>query len=113
MRLRSPQYRECSEKSSKSVEILVSVLLSSVMGVFPAAGPAHSAAQETANDVAYVEEVNGRVVASSQGEPTLLDPLDIVSDRTRLDLQANSELRICHYRTHQLITLKGPLRALV
>jgi hypothetical protein len=83
------------------------------MGVFPAAGPAHSAAQETAADVAYVEEVNGRVVASSQGKPTLLDALDIISDRMRLDLQANSELRICHYRTHRLLTLKGPLRASV
>jgi hypothetical protein len=27
-----------------------------------------------------------------------------------VDLQANSELRICHYPTHKLLTLKGPLR---
>jgi hypothetical protein len=31
----------------------------------------------------------------------------------RLDLQANSELRMCHYQTHQLFTLKGPLKAAI
>ena len=44
-------------------------------------------------------------------QAVLLDALDVVSDRTRLDLQANSELRICRYQTRQLLTLKGPLRA--
>jgi hypothetical protein len=73
--------------------------------------PASAAAEDAANDVAYVAEVSGRVVASSQGKPTLLDALDIISDRTRLDLQANSELRICHYRSQQLLSLKGPLKA--
>jgi hypothetical protein len=58
-----------------------------------------------------VEDVSGRVVAFSQGKPTLLDALDVISDRTRLDLQANSELRLCHYPTSKLVTLKGPLRA--
>ena len=72
-----------------------------------------ASAQTTATDVAYVEAVRGRVIASSQGKPTLLDVLDIVSERTQLDLQANSELRICHYPTHKLLTLRGPSRASV
>jgi hypothetical protein len=76
-------------------------------------GIASSAAQGTATEVAYVEAVNGRVVAAAQGKPTLVGVLDIISDRTQLDLQANSELRICHYLTHKLLTLRGPLRALV
>jgi hypothetical protein len=106
MRLQSPEY--CSEKSSK---FLMTALRLSVMGVFLTAG--RSAAQESAADVAYVMEVSGRAVASLQGRPSLLDTLDIIRDRTRLDLQANSELRLCHYQTHQLLTLKGPLRASV
>jgi hypothetical protein len=74
-------------------------------------GVASSAAQGTATEVAYVEAVNGRVVAAAQGNPTLVGVLDIISDRTRLDLLANSELQICHYLTHKLLTLRGPLRA--
>jgi hypothetical protein len=94
--------------SSKSSKInLACITLAAILALM--AGP--SAAQETAADVAYVAEVSGRVVAFAQGKPTLLDALDIISDRTRLDLQANSELRICHYQTHQLFTLMGPLRA--
>jgi hypothetical protein len=76
-------------------------------------GVASSAAQGTATEVAYVEAVNGRVVAAAQGKPTLIGVLDIISDRTQLDLQANSELRICHYPTRKLLTLHGPLRAVV
>jgi hypothetical protein len=67
-------------------------------------------AEQATTDVAYVEDVSGRVVAFTQGEPVLLDALDIIRDRTRLDLQANSELRICHYPTRQFLTLKGPLK---
>src|SRR6266852_6812980 len=110
MRPQSPEYRGCSEKASTPVEFMTAVLLLSAMGVGLGGGPAHSAAQEAATDVAYVEEVSGRVVASSQGKPALLDALDIISDRTRLDLQANSELRICHYRTQRLLAFKGPLK---
>jgi hypothetical protein len=113
MRRRSLEYAGRSENSSKPIEFLLALLLLSAVGVFPAAGPAHSADNETAADVAYVEDVSGRVVAFSQGKPALLDSLDIISDRMRLDLLANSELRICHYRTHQLLMLKGPLRASV
>ena len=93
---------------------LAVLLLLSAIGA--GAGPAYAAAQDNViqwnvADVAYVEDVSGRVVAFSAGKPTLLDALDVVSDRTRLDLQANSELRICHYQTRQFLTLKGPLRA--
>jgi hypothetical protein len=42
-----------------------------------------------------------------------LEALDTVSERTRLDLQINSEVRICHLRTHRLLTLRGPARALI
>jgi hypothetical protein len=74
-------------------------------------GIAAASAQQSAIEVAYVEDVSGHVVALAQGKPILLSALDIISDRTRLDLQANSELRICHYPTRQFLTLKGPLKA--
>jgi hypothetical protein len=74
-------------------------------------GISQSAAQGTASDVAYVEAVRGRVVALFQGSPTPLDALDIISDQTRLDLQANSELDICHYRMRKVVRLRGPLLA--
>jgi len=109
MRLRSPEHREPGENTSTVMELVAAALLFSAMGA--AAGPAHSATQEIAADVGHVEDVSGRVVAFSQGKPTLLDALDVISDRTRLDLQANSELRLCHYPTSKLVTLKGPLRA--
>jgi hypothetical protein len=111
MRLQSPEPRECSERASMPVEVVAAALCWSVIAVGLGSDPAHAAATETPTDVAYVEEVRGRVVASSQGAPALLDALDIINDRTRLDLQANSELRICHYRTQRLLALKGPLRA--
>jgi tetratricopeptide (TPR) repeat protein len=100
-----------------AVEIMKAALLASTLGLGVGfglgVGISRSAAQGIAMDVAYVEAVSGRVVASSQGKPTLLDVLDTIGDWTQLDLQANSELRICHYRTHKLLTLSGPLRALV
>jgi hypothetical protein len=68
-------------------------------------------AQGPAVDVAYVEAVSGRAVASSQGTTAGLDVLDPLDDGTRLDLETNAVLRLCHYRTHHLFTLKGPLRA--
>jgi hypothetical protein len=68
-------------------------------------------AAQKATDVALVEDVSGRVVAFSQGKPTLLGPLDTINDGTQLDLPANSELRVCHYQTRKVLTLKGPLRA--
>ena len=70
-------------------------------------------ANDVAADVAYVEEMSGRVVAFARGTPVLLQTLDVISDRTRLDLQPNSELRICHYRTQRFLTLEGPSRATI
>jgi hypothetical protein len=78
-----------------------------------AAGILGPAAQAIATDVAYVESVSGSVVATSQGKQIALDVLDTMGVQTQLDLQGNSELRICHYRTHKLLTLRGPLRAVV
>jgi hypothetical protein len=85
----------------------------SAMGLWLGISISRSAAQGAPSDVAYVEAVSGRVVASAQGSPALLDVLDIIGDRTRLDLQANSELRICHYGTRKFVNLKGPMRASV
>jgi hypothetical protein len=68
---------------------------------------------DSATEIAYVWEVSGRVVALMQGRPTFLDALDVVADQTRIDLQANCELRICHSRTQQVFTLKGPLTAMI
>lgn len=67
--------------------------------------------QASGAEVALVESVSGRVVAFAAGKPALLDALDVVSEGTQLDLQANSELRICHYKMRQFLTLRGPLRA--
>ena len=106
MRLQSIADGASGAKAPTRVELVAAALLltATCMGAPPAA------AQDD-GDVAYVEGINGRVVAMAEGKPTLLDALDVISDRTRLDLQANSELRICHYPTRQLLTLKGPLRA--
>jgi hypothetical protein len=92
--------------------ISVAVALSA-MGLSGATAMAQSAAQQAAADVGYVEVINGQVIAFARGTPVLLQTLDVISDRTRLDLQANSELRICHYRTQRLLTLKGPSRATI
>jgi hypothetical protein len=67
--------------------------------------------QASGAEVALVESVSGRVIAFAAGKPTLLDVLDVVSEKTQLDLQANSELRICHYKMRQFLTLRGPMRA--
>jgi hypothetical protein len=94
-------------RSGCKLRMAVAVLI----GFGAAAGISQSAAQEVAGDVAYVEGVSGRVVAFSRGRPVLLDVLDTIIDRTRLDLQPQSELRICHYGTQRLVILKGPARA--
>jgi hypothetical protein len=88
---------------------MMAVLALSGMWTSPVqAGPSYS---ET--EVAYVSEVSGRVVALVQGRPTLLDPLDVVGDQTRIDLLANADLRICHSRTNQVFVLRGPLTAMI
>jgi hypothetical protein len=63
--------------------------------------------------IAHVETVSGIVLGASEGKQTLLDVLDIIRDQTELDLRANSELRICLYRSRKLLTLRGPLRAMI
>ena len=63
--------------------------------------------------VAHVEAVSGIALATSQGRQTLLDVLDIIRDQTELDLRADSELRICLYRSRKPLTLRGPLRAVI
>src|SRR5262245_19821326 len=90
--------------------ISVTILLSAIAAAVEAS-PVY--ATRDANEVAIVENVSGHVVAFPAGKqkPALLEALDVVGDGTRLDLQANSELRICHYQTRQFLTLKGPLRA--
>lgn len=75
--------------------------------------PTPLAAQEASQDVAFVETATGRAVALASGAPALLGPLDVISDRTRVDLLAGSELRICHYLTARFVTIKGPARLMV
>jgi hypothetical protein len=76
-------------------------------------GVAPLAAQEASRDVAFVETVTGRVVAFASGTPALLGPLDVIADRTRVDVLADSELRLCEYRTSRFLTVKGPARIVV
>ena len=71
------------------------------------------AAQEASSDVAFVETVTGRAVAFVSGRPTLLGPLDVITNRTRVDVLANSELRLCHYQASRFLTVKGPARIIV
>jgi hypothetical protein len=83
------------------------VVVSMVYGLAPLG------AQESLREVAFVEAVTGRAVALASGTPTLLEPLDVISDRTRVDLLASSEVRICHYLTRRFLTVKGPARIMV
>ena len=93
-----------SAKVTKAVVLLSAIGLSGVFGLSP------SAAQEPAADVAYVASVSGRVVALVRGNPSLLDTADVISDRTRLDVLAKSELEVCHYGLQRFVTLSGPAR---
>jgi hypothetical protein len=87
--------------------IIFATLLGAGSGLSP------SAAQELSTDVGFVEAVSGRVVAMTRGTPVLVDVSDVISDRTRFDLLANSELNLCHYRIGRFITLRGPARIIV
>ncbi len=109
MRLRSPEYRGCHERAAVAANMVRAVVVLSIVGL--GGGVSQSAAQEAA--VAYVKAVNGRVIALARGTPVLLGALDSVADRTRLDLQANSELYLCHHSSGRLHTLRGPLRVAV
>jgi hypothetical protein len=92
--------------SSRSTATAV-IVLSTWCGLAPLA------AEEVTRDVAFVEAATGRVVALASGSPRLLGPLDTITDRTRIDLLASSELRICHYQTAQFLTFHGPARIMV
>ena len=98
-------------RSVNSAKSMKAAVLSLILGL--SGGISQSAAQGADGDVGYVESVRGRVVLSAQDAPKPLDLLDVIADRARLDLPANSELRICHFRTGKLLTLRGPLRASV
>jgi hypothetical protein len=83
------------------------VLVSTIAfaGIF---GFSPSAAQEASADVGHVAAVSGRVVALVRGTPSLLDTADVISDRARLDVLANSELQVCHHRLQRFVTMSGP-----
>jgi hypothetical protein len=111
MRLRSPESRGCNKREALAAGLVSAAVVISMAGLGGGAGISQAAAQEGA--VAYVEAVSGRVVALARGTPVLLDPLDLIGDRTRLDLQPNSELRLCHYASGRSHALRGPLRIAV
>jgi hypothetical protein len=75
------------DKTSTVVKYIAAALL---IGVSLGGGSAFAGLDAT-TDVADVEYLTGRVVVFSQGRPTLLDVLDVINDRTQLDLLANSE----------------------
>jgi hypothetical protein len=87
------------------IKALTCLVLAAAGGIAPAAAQS--------GDVAYVETVTGNVTASAQGTTTALDVLDIISDRTRVELAARSELRLCLHGPRKLVALKGPLRATI
>jgi hypothetical protein len=76
-------------------------------------GASPAAAQQAATDVGHVEAVSGRVAAIAGGTRVLVSILDVVGDRTRFDLPAGSELRLCHHGMRRLLTMTGPARVTV
>ena len=114
MQLKSPELPRHNEVESKTAAVAVraAVVLSAIC-LGAGAGISPSAAQEATTDVAYASAVSGRVVAFVSGNPVLLDTLDSISDRTRLDLLTNSEVHLCHYRTRRILILRGPARATI
>jgi hypothetical protein len=109
--MQSTEHRKQGHRRSSAVKFNAAVLFWSALGMALGIAPTTAVAQDAAADVAYVESVGGRVVAFSLGKPALLEALDIIHDQTQLDVLAKSELRICHYQSHQLLTLTGPLKA--
>ena len=106
MQRQSPEYRGCNKSTIVASTIRAIVLSTLILG--PGLGV--SVAQEAASGVAYVETVRGRVISFAHGTPVLLSSLDVIKDRTRIDLLADSELHVCHHRTQRFVTLKGPSR---
>jgi hypothetical protein len=114
MRQKLPRTRRPQrERGVHGAGAILAAIVVSTFALGGATGISRSAAQEAATEAAYIEAVSGRVVGFSGGKPVLLEALEMLSERTRLDLQINSEVRICHLRTHRLLTLRGPARALI
>jgi Rieske Fe-S protein len=119
----------CLQKNAASLSAKCRTAVSAVGGgpapagaqaaVPPAPAPASAPTPATAPaptqeaDVAVVEAVSGRVVVFARGKPALLENSDRISDHAQLDLQADSELRFCHFKANRLLTLRGPTRAFV
>ena len=72
-----------------------------------------AAAQASRKDVAYVMAISGHASATAEGSSIDLNGLDIIYQGTQVDLDPNAELRLCHYRLRKLVTLKGPLHAVI
>jgi hypothetical protein len=121
-----PAAMACLQRNAASLSPKCRAAMSAVGGgsppaaARPAARPAPAPTHETSapaptreTNVAFVEAVSGRVIAFARGKPALVENSDMISDPTQLDLQANSELRFCHFKGNRLLTLRGPSRALV
>ena len=121
-----PAALACLQRNAASLSAKCRTAVSAVGGGSPPAGarpavrPAPAPTSPTAptaathdTKVASVEAVSGRVIAFARGKPALLENSDMITDSTQLDLQANSELRFCHFKGKRLLTLRGPARALV
>jgi len=93
-----------SAKMTRAAVVVSAIGLGGVFGFSPWA-----AQEEAATDIGYVATVSGRVVALVR-TPSLLGTADVISDRTRLNLLANSELQVCHYRLRRFLTMTGPAR---
>src|SRR5262245_8785186 len=96
-----------------SANVTRAAVLVSIIGLAGVFGVSPSAAQDAPANVAHVAAVSGRVVASFRETPSLLDAADVIGDRTRLDVLANSELQVCHYRMQRFVTMSGPARVTV
>jgi hypothetical protein len=100
-------------KAMISANVTRAAVLVSTIGLAGVFVFSPSAAHEAAPEVAHVSAVSGRVVALVRGTPSLLDTADVTSDRTRLDMLANSELQVCHHRLRRFVAMSGSARVTV
>ncbi len=111
---RSPEYSGRNRRRlTMAAGLARTAMVLSVLGFGAAAGISQSSAQTAGAEIGYVVALTGPVVMHAGATPVLLDPLDGIRDRARLELPAGSEARVCHYPTQRQLTLKGPLRASV
>jgi hypothetical protein len=101
------KFSKATSDARRRAVVSYALMVTLALAVLPAA------AQQPPVDVAYVETISGRAVAWVGETKTDLEVLDLINDKTRLDLAVDAELRICHYRTRRLLTLKGPLQAVI